>query len=60
MKIKNKKYWNFCGIHHIKMFGISKKTYERNCTETILDMDGILWLNKKTYRREGLDHKKLR
>ena len=42
------------------MFGISKKTYERNCIETILDMDGILWLNKKTYRGEGLDHKKLR
>ena len=29
------------------MAGISRKTYERNGTETIADNDGILWLNEK-------------
>ena len=29
------------------MFGIRKKTYERNCIETIVDMDGILKKKKK-------------
>ena len=33
------------------MVHISRETYERNGIETIVDNDGILWLNKKTYRR---------
>ena len=32
--------------------------YKRNGIETIVNSDGILWLNEK--RIEGLDHKKLR
>ena len=33
--------------------------YKRNGIETIVDSDGILWLNEKRIE-EGLDHKKLR
>ena len=33
------------------MVDISRKTYERNGTETIVHNDEILCLNKKTYRR---------
>ena len=33
--------------------------YERNVIETIVDSDGILWLNEK-HIEEGLDHKHLR
>ena len=40
------------------MAGISRKTYERNGTETIADNDGILWLNEKCIE-EWLDHKNL-
>ena len=47
-----------CGIHYIKMVDISRKTYERNGIETIVDKDGILWLNEK-YTEEGLHHKNL-
>ena len=41
------------------MFDVSRKTYERNDIEKIVDNDGILRLNEK-YIEEGLDHKKLR
>ena len=34
------------------MNDISKKAYEKNGVATIVDNDGILWLNKKTYRRK--------
>ena len=33
------------------MIGINRKSYGRNGIETIVDNDGILWLNKKTNRR---------
>ena len=36
----------------------SRKTYERNSIETIVDNDQILWLNEK-HIQKGLDHKKL-
>ena len=42
---------NFCGIRYINMVDISRKTYERNDIETIVDNDGILWLNEKHRRR---------
>ena len=41
---------NFSGIHHINMVDIIRKTYEGNGIETIVDNDGILWLNE-TYRK---------
>ena len=41
------------------MFNHSRKTYERNDIETIVDNDGILWLNEK-HIEEGLDPKNLR
>ena len=41
------------------MFDVSRKTYERNDIEKIVDNDGILRLNEK-YIEQGLDHKKLR
>ena len=41
------------------MVDISRKMYERNGTETIVDNDGTLWLNKK-HIEEGLDHNNLR
>ena len=40
------------------MGDISKKTYDRNGIETIVDNHGILWLNEK-HIEEGLDHKHL-
>ena len=40
------------------MASITRKTYERNGKETIVDDDGILWLNEK-YIEEGSDHKNL-
>ena len=43
----------------IKMFDISRKTYERNGIETVIDNNGILRLNEK-HIEEGLDHKNLR
>ena len=42
-----KQSWNFCGIHYINMVDISRKTYKRNGTETMVDNDWILWLIKK-------------
>ena len=41
------------------MVDISRKTYERIGLETIIDNDGIMWLNEK-HIEEGLDHKNLR
>ena len=38
---------------------MSRETYERNGVETIVDNDGIFWLNEK-HIEEGLDHKYLR
>ena len=40
------------------MVDITRKTYERNGIETIVDNDGVIWLNEK-HREEGLDHKNL-
>ena len=40
------------------MVDISRKKYGRNGIETIVDNDGILWLNEK-YIEEGLDQKDL-
>ena len=40
------------------MTDISRKTYERNGIETIVDNDGILWLNEK-HIEERLDSKNL-
>ena len=34
-----------CGIQYITMVDISRKIYEINCLETIVDNDGILRLN---------------
>ena len=33
------------------MVDASRKTYERNSVETIVDNDGILWLNENCRRR---------
>ena len=41
------------------MADISRKTYERNGTETIVDNDGKLRLHEK-HVEKGLDHKSLR
>ena len=40
------------------MVDISRKIYERNGIEKIVDDDGILWLNEK-HIEEELDHKNL-
>ena len=45
-------------IHYINMVDTSRKTYERNSIETIVDNDGILWLYEK-HIKEGLRHKNL-
>ena len=58
MEEEIQKSWNFCGIHYMNMFDISRKTYEINGIETIADNDEILWLNEK-HIEAGLDHKKL-
>ena len=55
MKKQTKKSKNFCGIHYINMVDISRKTYERNCTETIVDNE-ILCFNEK-HAEEEWDHK---
>ena len=38
------------------MVDISRETYERNGIETIVDNDGILWLNEQ-HIEEVLGHK---
>ena len=35
-------FWNVCGIQYILIVDITRKTYERNGIETIVDNDGIL------------------
>ena len=40
------------------MVDITRKNYERNCIETKVDNDGILWLNDK-HIEEGIRHKNL-
>ena len=42
------------------MVDISRETYERNGIETIVDNDGILWLNEKYIEEELEEHKNLR
>ena len=59
MKEEIKKSWNVCRINYINMVDINRETYGRNGVETIVDNDGILWLNEK-HIEEGLDHKDLR
>ena len=46
IKSEKKKAWNFCGIYYIKKVDVSRKKYARNGLETIVDNDGILWLNE--------------
>ena len=46
MKKEIKQFWNFCGIYNIKLIDISRKPYEKNGIETIVDNDGM-WLNEK-------------
>ena len=41
------------------MVETSRKRYERNDIEIIVDNDGILWSNEKNIE-EGLDYKNLR
>ena len=41
------------------MVDIRRETYKKNGLETIVDNDGILWLNGK-HIEEELDHKNLR
>ena len=44
----------FLGNTLYKMIDISRKTYEKNGVQTIVDNDRILWLNEK--HLEPLDH----
>ena len=60
MEEEIKKSWNFCGTHYINMVDISRKVYEISGIEPIADNEGILWLNKKTHTKEGLDYKNFR
>ena len=46
-------------MHYIKMVDISRKTYERNGVETIVDNDVILWFNEK-YMEEELGDQNVR
>ena len=45
------------------MVDISRETYLRNITETIVDNDGILWLNEKHiegfYKKLGGNYSKI-
>ena len=45
-------------MHNVNMVDIRRKTYERNGIETILDNNGIMWLNEKHIEKQ-LDHKNL-
>ena len=49
--------WNIKIILY-KNVDINRKKYERNGIETIVNSDGILWLNEK-HIEERLDHKHL-
>ena len=55
IKVKNKK---FCGTHYTSLLDISRKKFERNGIETIVNNNAIFWLNEK-HIEEGLDHKNL-
>ena len=46
-KIGNKKSWKSCGIYYINMVDKSRKTYEGNGVETMVDIYGVMWLNEK-------------
>ena len=46
-------------MHYRKMVDISRQKCKRNGIETIIDNDGILWLNEKRIE-ERLDHNNLR
>ena len=59
MEKEIKKSWNLYGIHYINMVDISRKTYKRNGIKTIVDNEGVLWLNEK-HIEKGLDHKNVR
>ena len=39
------------------MVDISRETNERNGVETIIDSNGILWLNER-HAKDGLNHEK--
>ena len=47
-----KKSWKFCGINDTNMIDLSCKMYERNSIETIVENDGILWLNEKHLKKD--------
>ena len=47
-----------CGIHFIDTVDKSRKTYERNGVQTIVDKNGILYLNEKNIE-DRLDYKNL-
>ena len=49
---RNEKSWNFCRIYYIGMTDMNRKANEENGGETLVDSDGILWLNEK-----HIDHK---
>ena len=54
---RNQKSWKCCGIYYKNMFDINRETNERNGVETIIDSNGILWLNER-HAKDGLNHKK--
>ena len=45
-------------MRDVDMVDISRKMYEINAIQTLVDDDGILWLNEK-HIEKGLDHKHL-
>ena len=47
MKKEIKNPWNFCGTQYLNIADISREKYERNGIDTIVDNDGILWLNER-------------
>ena len=59
IKEEIKKSWNFCGMQYINMVDIRRKMYERNGIETIVEKNGMLWLNINR-TKEGLDQKNLK
>ena len=46
---------NFWGIHYKSMVDMSRKTYEKNVSKTLLGTDKIFWLNEK-----HIDHRRIR
>ena len=45
-------------IYYINIVYISRETFEENSVKTVVDNDGIMWLNEN-HIEQGLDHKKL-